>query len=199
MLSFSLSPGPSRPAPSTADLYDLLILGGGPAGLTAGLYAARNGLATVLLERGLPGGQMASTESVENCPGCVEGPGAAIGQRMLEQGQRFGPLVAPVEVQAVELRGDEKLASTAEGTYRARAALLAPGAQSRRLDVPGEERFFGRGVATCPTCDGPFYRGDVRTGALRQIVTAAADSAIAAMTATHDLAQRPAAAPAGAR
>jgi thioredoxin reductase (NADPH) len=129
--------------------------------MTAGLYAARNGLDALLLERGLPGGQMASSEEIENCPGCVEGSGAVIGQRMLDQATRFGLRVHHTQIERLSLQGDEKTAETSEGTFRARAAIITLGAQARQLGVPGEAAFFGRGVSTCATCDGPFYRDKV--------------------------------------
>jgi thioredoxin reductase (NADPH) len=161
MLSVSLGKVQEQAAPPAGALYDLVILGGGPAGLTAGLYAARNGLRTLLIERGLMGGQMASSEMVENCPGCEAGSGAAIGERMRAQAVRFGVQVLTTTIEGVELCGTEKAVTTEQGTYRGRAAVIALGAQPRRLGVPGEERLFGRGVSTCATCDGPLYRDRV--------------------------------------
>jgi thioredoxin reductase (NADPH) len=143
-----------------SDLYDVVIIGGGPAGLTAGIYAGRGGLKSVILEKGLPGGQIAQTEEVENYPGFPEGiAGPELAERMLKQAQRFG-----VEVQMEEVLGLEK---TPQGfvvkgygqNYPARAVILATGANPRQLGVPGEEKFYGRGVSTCATCDGFFYRG----------------------------------------
>jgi len=161
MLSFSLT-APAAPAVHDAErVADVLILGGGPAGLTAGLYAARNGLDAVLLERGLPGGQMAGSEAIENCPGCIEGSGAAIGARMRDQAVRFGLRIVTTQVERLQLQGDLKRAESAAGVVRARTAIIALGAQPRHLGVPGEARFFGRGVSTCATCDGPFYRDKV--------------------------------------
>ncbi|WP_119280679.1 thioredoxin-disulfide reductase, partial [Calidithermus roseus] len=133
---------------------------GGPAGLTAGIYTGRGGLRSVILEKGLPGGQIAQTEEVENYPGFPEGiRGPELAERMLKQTQRFG-----VEVQMEEVLGLERAAVgfVVKGytqNYPTRTVILATGANPRRLGVPGEEKFYGRGVSTCATCDGFFYRG----------------------------------------
>ncbi len=139
---------------------DVLIIGGGPAGLTAGIYAGRGQLDVVIVERGLPGGQIAQTEEVENYPGFpepVSGPDLA--QRMVAQAERFGAKIVMDEIEAVartergfQIRGYER-------EYVAKAVILATGANPRRLGVPGEDTFYGRGVSTCATCDGFFYRG----------------------------------------
>jgi thioredoxin reductase (NADPH) len=143
-----------------SDPYDVVIIGGGPAGLTAGIYTGRGGLKSVILEKGLPGGQIAQTEEVENYPGFPEGiSGPELAERMLKQAQRFG-----VEVQMEEVLGLEK---TPQGfvvkgyaqNYPTRTVILATGANPKQLGVPGEEKFYGRGVSTCATCDGFFYRG----------------------------------------
>jgi thioredoxin reductase (NADPH) len=139
---------------------DIVIIGGGPAGLTAGLYAGRGQLDTVILEKGLPGGQIAQTEEVENYPGfdvAISGPELAA--RMVRQAEKFGARIVMDEAQAVERHGQRFLVRGYEHTYEAKAVIVATGATPRRLGVPGEDEFYGRGVSTCATCDGFFYRG----------------------------------------
>lgn len=140
---------------------DVVIIGGGPAGLTAGIYAGRGQLDAVILEKGLPGGQIAQTEEVENYPGFSEAiSGPELSQRMVRQAEKFGARIVMEEVQGVT--GDAELGFCVRGydaDYRAKAVILATGANPRRLGVPGEDEFYGRGVSTCATCDGFFYRG----------------------------------------
>ncbi|MHB1132761.1 MAG: thioredoxin-disulfide reductase [Chloroflexota bacterium] len=164
MLNFRLTRPPEQEAADVEQSkfdkdYDVVIVGGGPAGLVAGLYAARAGLQTILVEKGVPGGQMATTERVDNCPGCIEGSGAEIGDWMRRQATNFGLLWANAEVSSVQLLGDVKTVTTSEGELRAPAVILATGARPRHLGVPGEEKFWGRGVSVCSTCDGPFMQG----------------------------------------
>jgi thioredoxin reductase (NADPH) len=139
--------------------YDVLIIGGGPAGLTAGIYVGRANLKAALLEKGLPGGQIAQTEEVENYPGFPEGIGGPeLAQRMLQQAEKFGLKVIMDEVQGLEaIQGGFRVHGY-EADYVARAVILATGANPKMLGVPGEDRFYGRGVSTCATCDGFFYR-----------------------------------------
>ena len=140
---------------------DVVIIGGGPAGLTAGIYAGRGQLDAVILEKGLPGGQIAQTEEVENYPGFDEAvSGPELSQRMVRQAEKFGARIVMEEVQG--LGGNAESGFTVRGydaDYRAKAVILATGANPRRLGVPGEDEFYGRGVSTCATCDGFFYRG----------------------------------------
>ncbi len=139
--------------------YDVVIIGGGPAGLTAGIYAGRGGLKTVILEKGLPGGQIAQTEEVENYPGFPEGiSGPELANRMAEQARKFGAEVVMDEVQALEKTDAGFLVKAFERNYRAKSVIIATGANPRKLGVPGEDKFYGRGVSTCATCDGFFYR-----------------------------------------
>ena len=139
--------------------YDVVIIGGGPAGLTAGIYAGRGGLKTVILEKGLPGGQIAQTEEVENYPGFPEGvSGPELANRMAEQARKFGAEVVMDEVQGLEKTDAGFLVKAFERNYRARSVIIATGANPRKLGVPGEDKFYGRGVSTCATCDGFFYR-----------------------------------------
>ncbi len=140
--------------------YDVVIIGGGPAGLTAGIYAGRGQLKTVILEKGLPGGQIAQTQEVENYPGfpeVVSGP--ELSQRMVQQAEKFGAEINMEEVLGLERSGAGFLVKGYDADYRAKAVIIATGANPKRLEVPGEDEFYGRGVSTCATCDGFFYRG----------------------------------------
>lgn len=139
---------------------DVVIIGGGPAGLTAGIYAGRGQLDTIILEKGLPGGQIAQTQEVENYPGfdeVISGP--ELSQRMVRQAEKFGARIVMDEVGAVAKDGQGFVVSGYDTDYHARALIVATGANPRRLGVPGEDEFYGRGVSTCATCDGFFYRG----------------------------------------
>ena len=140
--------------------YDVVIIGGGPAGLTAGIYTGRANLRTVILERGQPGGQIAQTEEVENYPGFPEPiHGMELANRMVAQAEKFGAPVVQDEVSRIEKQGGTFTVQGFETSYRARSVILATGANPKRLDIPGEDEFWGRGVSTCATCDGFFYRG----------------------------------------
>ncbi|BCV23104.1 thioredoxin-disulfide reductase [Moorella sp. Hama-1] len=140
-------------------VYDLMIIGGGPAGLTAALYGARGGLNTILLEMGAPGGQAGQTDRIENYPGFPEGiSGIDLAMKFAEQAQHFGARVEMTTVRQVDFSGKEKKAITSNGEYAARAAIIASGAHPRPLGVPGEAEFRGRGVSYCATCDGAFFR-----------------------------------------
>jgi len=142
--------------------YQLIIIGGGPAGLSAGLYAARSRLHTVLLERAMPGGQIMNAEHVENYPGFPEGiSGAELGSLMQQQALKYGLEIVTAEVEEMGLGGDERIVSTSEGSYRAKAVIIAGGSEHSMLGVPGEEKLRGRGVSYCATCDGAFFRDQV--------------------------------------
>jgi thioredoxin reductase (NADPH) len=178
MLDFKL-PQPqqevqSRPDAEQGDpVYDLIIIGGAPAGLTAAIYAGRAALKTLLLTGPFPGGQVATTDLVENFPGFPEGiNGAELAQRMQRQAERFGAEIVMDTVTEVKLSILPFTVRTDAQTYRARTAIIATGAFPRRLGVPGEAEFFGRGVSTCATCDGFFYKDK------RVVVVGGGDSAI---------------------
>jgi thioredoxin reductase (NADPH) len=141
--------------------YDLVVIGGGPAGLTAALYAAREGIDTLVIERGGVGGQAGVTERIDNYPGFREGVrGAELADAMRGQAERFGVEVLPAQtVVSITAQGDYKMVLTESGDeYCALALLLAPGTRYRRLGVPGEEDLIGAGIHFCATCDGGFYK-----------------------------------------
>ena len=139
---------------------DVLVLGGGPGGYTAALYAARAGLSVLVLERLSAGGQMATTGTVENYPGFEDGvDGFELGEKMQRQAQRFGARTVLAEVREVALTESPKRVETDRGTFLGRTVVVATGAEARELGVPGEAALRGRGVSYCATCDGMLYRG----------------------------------------
>jgi len=141
--------------------YDLVIIGGGPAGLTAGLYAARARLNVVLLERVSPGGQVLITDHIENYPGFPEGlSGPELTDKLVAQASQFGLQIKSEEVENLVLEGPVKIIKTSEREIKTHAIIIATGASPRTLHV-GEEKFQGKGLSYCATCDGPFYRDKV--------------------------------------
>lgn len=141
--------------------YDVVILGAGPAGLTAAMYAARDNLKTLVLEKQFPGGQVATTEFVENYPGFPEGlMGADLSEKMYAHAKKFGVIIRAAECQHIEVKGNYKYLTIKNlpAQIKAKTIILCLGAHWKRLDVPGENRFFGRGVSFCATCDGSFYK-----------------------------------------
>ncbi|MFQ5836493.1 MAG: thioredoxin-disulfide reductase [Candidatus Bathyarchaeia archaeon] len=145
--------------------YDTIIVGAGPAGLTAGIYAGRIGLKTLILEGELPGGRAIEAAMVENFPGFPNGiTGAELIQRMTDQARKFGAEVKfPEEVVNMDLSDETKIVNTKKEAYQARALILSTGAQRKKLLVPGESEFLGQGVSYCPICDGAFFKGLVVT------------------------------------
>jgi len=144
------------------DSYQLIIIGGGPAGLSAGLYATRARLSTSLIERAIPGGQIINAELVENYPGFPQGiSGAELGSLMEQQATKYGLEIIMAEVEGVEVGEEEKTVHTSEGQYRAKALIIAGGSEHGKLGVPGEEELRGRGVSYCATCDGAFFKDQV--------------------------------------
>ena len=139
--------------------YDVIIIGGGPAGLTAGLYTSRSRLNTLLIEIGLLGGQMTTTEVIENYPGFPQGiTGDELSRLMEEQSKRFGLEVVSHEVVEVKLEGEKKMVKTEESTYLCETLIICTGNEWRKLGVPGEKEFTGKGVSYCATCDGAFFQ-----------------------------------------
>ena len=141
-------------------IYDMVIIGGGPAGYTAALYAARSGLQVIVLEKLSAGGQMALTAQIDNYPGFEDGiDGFELAEKMQLQAQRFGAQTELAEVTAVQLDGPVKKVETTEGTFLGRTVVFSTGANPRELGVTGEQELVGRGVHYCAACDGMFYRG----------------------------------------
>jgi thioredoxin reductase (NADPH) len=142
--------------------YQLIIVGGGPAGLSAGIYAARSKLDTLLIEKAGLGGRILNAEKVENYPGFPQGiSGAELGSLMAQQAGKYSLPVVMAEVQGVDIRDKERILNTSEGQYRAKAVILAGGTEHSKLGVPGEEEFLGRGVSYCAMCDGAFFKDEV--------------------------------------
>ena len=139
-------------------MLDMVIIGGGPAGLTAAIYAARAGLTTLVLEQLSPGGQAASTFQIENYPGFKNISGTELASELEDQVNATGAKIVLAKVTALSLEGEVKTVRTADETYEARAVVLAMGSDYRRLGVPGEDELRGRGVSYCATCDGNFFR-----------------------------------------
>ena len=141
-------------------IYDMVIIGGGPGGYTAALYAARAGLKVIVLEKLSAGGQMALSHQIDNYPGFPEGiDGFSLAERMQEQAERFGAESELAEVYRLKLDGALKEIETDEGTFYGRTVVIATGASPRNLGVPGEQELVGRGVNYCAACDGMFYKG----------------------------------------
>lgn len=141
-------------------LYDLIILGAGPAGLTAAMYAARSRMSVLVIEEMLSGGQIATTNKVENYPGFPKSIGGLeLGQLLEEQARNFGANMVLASIVGVTLSGDIKLVQTSNGSFQGKTLLVATGTRSRVLRVPGEKELKGKGVSYCATCDGAFYQG----------------------------------------
>ena len=143
-------------------IYDVIVVGGGPGGYAAALYAARSGLSVAVLEKLSPGGQMATTSQIENYPGFPDGvDGFELGQQMARQAEKYGAQTLLAEVTGADLAASPKVLRTSEGEFSARAVILATGAYPRELGLPEENALRGRGVAYCATCDGMMYRNKV--------------------------------------
>ena len=141
-------------------IHDMIIIGGGPAGYTAALYAARAGLDTIVLEKLSPGGQMALTSQIDNYPGFEDGiDGFTLGEQMEAAAKRFGAKSELAEVFSLDLSASPKIVETSEGTFYGRTVVLATGASPRALEIPKEKELIGRGVNYCAACDGMFYKG----------------------------------------
>jgi thioredoxin reductase (NADPH) len=145
---------------SRGPLFDLIIIGGGPAGLTAALYAGRARLKTLLIEKALLGGMSATTYFIENYPGFPHGvSGMDLSRHFEEQAKKFGADFYYGDVSGVALKEDKKVVTIEGKEIEARALIIASGTETKKLGIPGEEQFRGRGVSYCATCDGPFYKG----------------------------------------
>lgn len=142
--------------------YELVIIGGGPAGLTAGLYAARAGLNVVLIEKVVPGGQIIVSDWIENYPGFPEGlSGPDLVQKITEQVKRFELNIESNEVVSVNLSEPAKKITLNDRTITTHTIIIATGASPKKLGVPGEDIFFGKGISSCATCDGPFFKDSI--------------------------------------
>ncbi|MCB5249236.1 MAG: thioredoxin-disulfide reductase [Candidatus Cloacimonadales bacterium] len=142
--------------------YDVIIIGAGPAGLSAAIYSARGGLKTAIFEKAMVGGQINVTDEVENYPGFEEPlSGFELTAKMHAQAERFGARFIEEEITAMGMEGLCKVIETDSGKYRAKSVIICTGAHPRRLNIPGEERLTGRGVSYCATCDGALYRDKV--------------------------------------
>jgi len=143
-------------------MYDVIIAGGGPAGLTAGIYTSRGGFSTLIIERAFAGGQMALSYTIENYPGLEKAvPGAQLAHSMNQQAQKEGAQVVTEEIKSMDLSGKIKKVVTTKNTYESKAVILAMGAVPRLMDIPGEKEFAGSGVSYCATCDGAFFKDKV--------------------------------------
>ena len=142
------------------NFYDVIVIGGGPAGYTAALYTVRSGFSTLLIEKMAAGGQMNETTQIDNYPGFDEGiDGFSLGWKMKNGAERFGAVTKNAEVKSVELRGPIKTVETDDGVYTAKAVIIATGAGHKHLGIAQEEALIGKGIGYCASCDGMFYRG----------------------------------------
>ena len=147
---------------ATRSHYDVIVLGGGPAGLTAAIYTAREAIDTLVIERAAFGGQAAGTEKLDNMPGFPDGiAGIDFSQRLRQQAERFGvELLEAQEIKKIEIHDNYHCVQTGDGSqYSGSVLLIATGSRYKRLNVPGEDDYLGAGVHFCATCDGPFYKG----------------------------------------
>ncbi|WP_099159912.1 thioredoxin-disulfide reductase [Virgibacillus ndiopensis] len=143
---------------SEEQIYDVIIVGAGPAGMTAAVYASRANLETLMIERGIPGGQMANTEDVENYPGYDHILGPDLSNKMFEHAKKFGAEYAYGDIKEVVDHGDYKTVIAGKKEYKTRTLIITTGAQYKKLGIPGEEELSGRGVSYCAVCDGAFFK-----------------------------------------
>lgn len=144
---------------SEEKIYDVVIAGAGPAGMTAAVYTSRANLSTIMLERGVPGGQMANTEDVENYPGFDHILGPELSTKMFEHAKKFGAEYGYGDVKEIVDEGEFKIIKAGSKEYKARAVIVTTGAEYKKLGVPGEKELSGRGVSYCAVCDGAFFKG----------------------------------------
>jgi thioredoxin reductase (NADPH) len=147
----------------TSDHYDTIIVGAGPAGLCAAMYAGRGMLNALVIERGMPGGELLNTEEIEDYPGFESIKGPELAQKMTDHAKKFGATFVMDTVDAIERQGDGtfRVTTQLEKSYDAPTVILTAGGTPRKLDVPGEQEYAGRGVSYCAVCDGAFFKGEV--------------------------------------
>jgi len=139
--------------------YDVVIIGGGPAGLTAGIYTSRDKLKTLIIDKGIIGGNINNAESIDNYPGFPDGVnGPELAELMHRQAEKYGLESMIAEVIAINIEGEKKILKTTGGDFMAKAVIIAGGSDKIKMGIPGEKEFTGRGVSYCTTCDGPFFR-----------------------------------------
>jgi thioredoxin reductase (NADPH) len=141
--------------------YDVVIVGGGPGGLTAGMYSARSELKAICLEKMIPGGQIVNTELVEDYPGFESISGRELAKKFENHAIKFGLKITYDTVSKIKFDGRYRIIEGDNDTYKAKAVIIGTGGQPRKLDVPGEEEFGGKGVSYCAICDGPFFKGQI--------------------------------------
>ncbi|MCC5802078.1 thioredoxin-disulfide reductase [Rossellomorea vietnamensis] len=144
---------------SEEKIYDVIIVGSGPAGMTAAVYTSRASLSTLMLERGVPGGQMANTEEVENYPGFDHILGPDLSNKMFDHAKKFGAEYAYGDIKEILDGEDFKIVKTGSKEFKARAVIITTGAEYKKIGVPGEKELGGRGVSYCAVCDGAFFKG----------------------------------------
>lgn len=150
----------TKPIEKIEKEQDVIILGGGPAGLTAGIYAGRNLWRTLIIEKAIVGGNAALTEKIDNYPGFPEGiTGEELVKRMEAQAKKFGSKILETDVLSLKIDGNWKIVETSNGIFRAPTLIIATGTRPKKLGVPGEEEFIGKGVSYCAVCDGAFFTG----------------------------------------
>ncbi|KRL63890.1 thioredoxin-disulfide reductase [Lactobacillus psittaci] len=153
-------------------LYDVIIIGAGPGGLTAALYASRANLSVLVLDRGIYGGQMNNTGAIDNYPGFTEIQGPELSEKMYQSAMNFGAEYKYGDVNSVDFSGKEKIVKAGNDEYHAKAVIIATGAEHKHLGVPGEEEYSGRGVSYCAVCDAAFFKDE------EVVVVGGGDSAI---------------------
>ena len=144
---------------SEEKIYDVIIAGAGPAGMTAAVYTSRANLSTLMIERGMPGGQMANTEDVENYPGFESILGPDLSTKMFEHAKKFGAEYAYGDIKEIQDHGDHKIVVAGSKQYKAYSVIITTGAEYKKIGVPGEKELGGRGVSYCAVCDGAFFKG----------------------------------------
>lgn len=141
-------------------MHDVIIVGGGPAGLTAGLYTSRAKLDSILIDKGIPGGQLLNTENIEDYPGFESITGMELAKRMEDQAKKFGLIIENDEAIQIRVEGKEKVVKCINGEYRGKAVIVATGGSPNKLNIPGEKEFAGKGVSYCAICDGAFFKDE---------------------------------------